>query len=99
MIRHIVMWKLLGPSPADKRAQAEQVRAVLLAMLGKVPGLTQMEVGIGSVSGEQEADIVLTTLHESWEALKAYATHPAHEPAKQLLGTLKTERRVVDYEV
>ena len=30
-------------------------------MFGQVPGLTQLEVGIGLVSGEQECDLVLTT--------------------------------------
>jgi Stress responsive A/B Barrel Domain len=98
MIRHIVMWKLRGPSQEEKRQQAEKARTALLSMLGKVPGLLQMEVGIGSVSSEQEADLVLSSTHDSWEALKAYATHPAHEPVKQLIGELRTERRVLDFE-
>jgi hypothetical protein len=51
MIRHIVMWKLKGPSTEDKRRQAEQARDALLGMFGKVPGLTEIEVGIGGVSG------------------------------------------------
>ncbi len=93
------MWKFRGGSAEEKRSQSEQVRSVLLNMLGKVPGLLQMEVGIASVSGEQEADLVLTTTHDSWEALKAYAVHPDHEPAKRLIGELKVERRVVDFEV
>ncbi len=99
MIRHIVMWKLKGPSEEDKRLQAEQAREALLGMFGKVPGLTQMEVGIGRVSGDQEADLVLSTTHDSWEALAEYSNHPAHEPAKVLIGGFRTERRVVDYEL
>lgn len=99
MIRHIVMWKLRGPSPEERRQQAEQVKAALLGMRGKVPGMSSIEVGIGTASGEQEADVVLSSLHESWEALAEYAKHPAHEPVKELIGALRTERRVVDYEV
>jgi hypothetical protein len=99
MIRHIVMWKLRGPSAEEKRSQAEQCRTALLGMRGKVPGITQMEVGVGIASGEQEMDLVLSSLHESWEALAAYGTHPDHEPVKQLIGSLRTERRVLDYEV
>lgn len=99
MIRHIVMWKLKGPSPAEKRTQAEQARAALLGMLGQVPGMTQMEVGIGSGGGEQEADLVLCSTHESWHALRVYQDHPSHEPVKQLIGELRVERRVVDFEV
>ncbi len=99
MIRHIVMWKLKGPSADDKRDQAQRARDALLGMFGKVPGLTQIEVGIGAVSGEQEADLVLSTTHDSWQALSDYQVHPAHEPVKKLLGELRTERRVVDFEV
>jgi hypothetical protein len=99
MIRHIVMWKLRGASIEEKRRNAEQARAALLSMFGRVPGLSQMEVGIASVSGEQESDIVLTTTHESWAALTEYSNHPDHEPVKKLIGDLRTERRVIDYEV
>lgn len=99
MIRHIVMWKLRGPSLEEKRSQAEQCRAALLSMLGKVPGIQQMEVGIGPGKADDESDLVLSSLHDSWQALKDYATHPDHEPVKQLIGSLRTERRVVDFEV
>jgi hypothetical protein len=99
MVRHIVMWKLKGPTTEEKRLQAEQAREALLGMFGQVPGLTKIEVGIALVSGEQEADLVLTTTHDSWQALSDYQSHPAHEPVKQLLGALRTERRVVDYEL
>ena len=99
MIRHIVMWKLKGPSARDKRDQAEQARAALLGMLGKVPGLTQIEVGIGTTIGEQEADLVLSTTHDSWQALSDYQSHPAHDPVKRLMGELRVELRVVDFEV
>jgi hypothetical protein len=99
MIRHIVMWKLKGPSVEERRLQAEQAREALLGMFGLVPGLTKIEVGIGLVSGEQEVDLVLTTTHDDWDALAVYQNHPAHEPVKKLIGGLRTERRVVDYEL
>jgi hypothetical protein len=99
MIRHIVMWKLKGPSPEEKRHQAEQARAALLGMLGKVPGMTHVEVGIGTSVGEQDADLVLSSTHDSWQALSAYQSHPAHEPVKKLIGELRVERRVVDFDV
>lgn len=75
------------------------MKVALLDMRGKIPGMSSLEVGIGVSSGEQEADVVLCSTHDSWQALEDYARHPAHEPAKQLIGSLRTERRVVDYEV
>jgi hypothetical protein len=99
MIRHIVIWKVKGPSAEERRAQQEQVRAALLSMQGKIPGMSQLEVGLGNVASEQEADVVLTTTHDSWQALDDYQKHPAHEPVKEIILALRTERRVVDYEV
>jgi hypothetical protein len=99
MIRHIVIWKVKGPSAEERRAQQEQVRAALLSMQGKIPGMSQLEVGLGNVASEQEADVVLTTTHDSWQALDDYQKHPAHEPVKQIISALRSERRVVDYEV
>jgi Stress responsive A/B Barrel Domain len=37
--------------------------------------------------------------HDSWQALEAYASHSTHEPVKALIGGLRTERRVLDFEV
>ncbi|MES1184349.1 MAG: Dabb family protein [Myxococcales bacterium] len=99
MIRHIVMWKLRGPSAVEKRSQAEQAREALLSMRGKIPGMTEMEVGIGSSVADDQADLVLSTSHDSWQALEDYAQHPAHEPVKQLIGGLRLERRVIDFEI
>jgi hypothetical protein len=96
MVRHIVMWKLRGPTPEQRRAQAEQVRAALLGMNGKIPGLTSMEVGIGA--GGEQCDVVLCTTHDSWQALDAYAKHPAHQPVAELIGELRVERHAVDFE-
>jgi len=101
MIRHIVMWKLRGPSAEEKRTQAEQVKAALLGMMGKIPGMSHVEVGIARGSGEageQDADVVLSSTHDSWQALADYQQHPAHEPVKQLIGSLRIDRRVIDFE-
>jgi len=42
--------------------------------------------------------VVLASSHDSWQALADYQKHPAHEPIKELIGALRIERRVVDFE-
>ena len=98
MIRHVVMWKLRGPSEADRRAHAEQVRAALLGLRGQVPGMSSLEVGVGTTYGEQQCDVVLSTTHDDWAALEGYQKHPAHLEVAKLIGELRVERRVVDFE-
>lgn len=98
MVRHIVMWKVRASSPDERRQQTEQMKAALVGMRGKIPGMTELQVGVGSASGEQQADIVLSTLHESWEALADYQKHPVHQPVKEVIGSYSVERRVIDFE-
>ncbi|MGC4089224.1 MAG: Dabb family protein [Polyangiaceae bacterium] len=100
MIRHVVMWKLRGPSPAEKREQAARVRRALENLRGKIPGMTSLEVGVGAFQdNEQHADVVLVTSHDSWQALDEYQKHPAHQAVAQLIGELRVERRVLDFEL
>ena len=99
MIRHVVMWKLRGPSDEERRAQCEQVRTALLGLFGNISGMSALEVGTGLRHGEQECDLVLISTHDDWAALQAYQAHPEHEEVAKLIGALRTERRVVDFEL
>lgn len=98
MIKHVVMWKLNGESVAQRAEQAERVRGALLALRGRIPGLARLEVGVASAEGEHSMDVVLITEHDSWEALRAYQTHPDHVAAARLIGELRSERQVLDFQ-
>lgn len=99
MVKHIVIWKMLGPSAEDKRQQAERVRTRLLALVGKIPGLLSLEVGLARAPSEAETgDVVLISTHESWDALTVYQKHPEHLDAAKLIGEFRAERRVIDFE-
>jgi hypothetical protein len=41
----------------------------------------------------------LISTHDDWAALKAYQVHPAHVEAARVIGTVRIERRVLDFEV
>lgn len=99
MIRHVVIWKLRGPSDAERRAQAGRVRDALLGLVGKIPGLASLEVGLGAGASPDEGDVVLVTTHESWDALRVYQQHPDHQAAARVIGELRVDRRVVDFEL
>jgi len=100
MIRHVVMWKMRGPSVEEKQAQAARLRAALEGLRGKIEGMSQLEVGISvAPPDEQISDVVLVTTHDSWDALKAYAVHPEHLEVVKLAGQIRSERRAVDFEV
>jgi hypothetical protein len=59
MVRHIVMWDLLGESPGQKREVATLVKDLFEGLRGKVPGLLHVEVGIDTSGVEYACDVVL----------------------------------------
>lgn len=100
MIQHVVMWKMRGPSVEEKREQAERVRAALVALQGKIPGMSELRVGLSASGGSEEvSDVVLITTHEDWRALEEYQKHPDHQAVAKIIGELRVERRVVDFEL
>ena len=99
MVKHVVMWKLRGPSEEERREQARRVQAALFALRGNIPGMSSLEVGVGASAGEQHADVVLLTVHDDWASLSAYQSHPAHLVAAQIIGEVRVERRVLDFEI
>jgi len=99
MIKHVVMWRVRGTSPEERRDQAEKVRTALEALRGNIPGMSSQEVGIGVGGDEQFGDVVLISTHDDWEALKGYQVHPAHLQAARVIAAARIERRVLDFEV
>ena len=100
MIKHIVFWKLKDfAEGAAKHQNALKVKTMLEDMRGKIPGMLKLEVGLNFESSDSASDISLYAEFESREALDAYQIHPEHMKVKEFLPKVRTERRVVDYEV
>ena len=99
MVKHVVMWRLRASSPEERSEQADKVRTALEGLRGKIPGMSSLEVGVGVGGDEQVADVVLISMHHDWAALNAYQVHPAHLEAARVVAAVRTERRVLDFEV
>lgn len=93
MIKHIVMWSL-----TDKEAAAENgflIKQQLEALVGVVPGLLAVEVGLDFAG----CDVALTATLADKQALAVYADHPAHCTVKTFINSVTASRMVCDYEV
>jgi heme-degrading monooxygenase HmoA len=98
MIKHIVMWSVRGDTPNERRDAARRVKEKFEGLLGKIPGLQALEVGL-DVSGISYAcDVVLYSEFEDEDALKLYADHPAHQRVKAELEGVRIARHQVDYQ-
>lgn len=100
MIKHIVLWKLKETAAGRSVAEnALEVKRRLEALNGQIPGMLRLEVGIDFSKEDASSDVALYSEFESRAALDVYQSHPLHEEVKQFVMAVRSERRLVDYEV
>jgi len=94
------MWTLKDEAEGNtKEVNKSKFKALLEGLVGNVPTLETLEVGVkGENSPEDNQDIVLTTTHKDWEGLKAYATHPNHLKVVEFAKKVVASRAAVDFE-
>ena len=97
MIKHIVMWDVLGETPAQKQVNRQLIQSEFEGLRGHIPGMLHVEVGIDHSHVDYACDVVLYTEFDSQESLDAYASHPAHLRVKQTLGSVRIARHQVDF--
>jgi len=101
MVKHIILWRLRAEmSAAEKREKAQAIKSGLEALQGQIPGLLSIHVQTDGRLDTANADIMLDSTLESYEALKAYAVHPAHVAVADGVVRPNTELRTCfDYEI
>ena len=97
MIKHIVMWNLKGDTPDEKATSISRLKAAFEGLVGKIPGLLHMEIGVDMSGVDYACDVVLYSEFDSPDALAAYASHPEHLRVKELVGEMRIARHQVDY--
>ncbi|MBN2010900.1 Dabb family protein [candidate division KSB1 bacterium] len=95
MIKHIVMWKV---KETNKKANTQRIKEILEALPTQIPEIIKLEVGINVNTGAAAYDVVLYSAFDSVDALNIYQDHPAHQKVKEFIGSVVSERAVVDYE-
>ena len=101
MVKHIIVWKLRSDlSEAEKREAAVAIKRGVEGLKGQVPGLIDIHVQATGRLETSNADIMLDSTLESFEALKGYAVHPAHVAVANGIVRPNTELRTcLDYEM
>lgn len=101
MVRHVILWKLNEQlSEEEKQNVKAGIKCGLESLVGKVPGLLDVKVHIDGRLASSNADVMLDSLLESADALKAYATHPEHVAvANGKVRPYTIQRTCLDFEV
>ncbi len=99
MVKHIILWQLKDElSEAQKDKVKKEIKEGLEGLKGKVPGLIDVNVIIEGLASSN-ADVILDSTLESYEALKGYAVHPNHvEVADSKVRPYTKTRICMDFE-
>ena len=99
MVKHIILWQLKDElSEAQKDEVKKEIKEGLEGLKGKVPGLIDVNVIIEGLASSN-ADVMLDSTLESYEALKGYAVHPNHvEVADSKVRPYTKTRICMDFE-
>lgn len=96
MIKHIVTWKLQEENKANS---ATEIKSKLEALVGKIDGIVELEVGVDFNQSDAAHDVLLYSTFATKADLDNYQTHPLHVEAASFIKSVVTNRVVVDYEV
>ena len=94
MITHIVTFKLRDTSPEH----LAHCKALLDGLLGVVPTLRSMLVGVNVVESPRAHDLGLIATYDDLDGLQAYQVHPAHEEVATYLRSASETIAAVDFE-
>lgn len=100
MVKHVILWQLDdSKTEEEKLCIKKNMKENLEALVGVVPGLADLKINISGLDSSN-ADVMLDSIFESEEALRAYAVHPAHVKAADTYVRPYTKVRMcMDYEI
>ena len=86
-------------SEDEKSKVKSDIKISLESLSGKIPGLLDIKVVIEGRLETSNADLMLDSSFESFEALKAYAVHPEHvKVADEKVRPFTSSRSCLDFE-
>ncbi len=95
MIVHIVLFQF---KEEHKKANIIQTKQMLENLMGAVPSLKSIDVGLNFSEEERAMDLSIITSFANREDLEAYAVHPEHVKVVDFIKTVVEYSKVVDYE-
>jgi len=96
MFKHIVLFTFKDENKKENLIKAKEM---LEALMGRVPTLRSIEVGLNLSTEERAMDLSLYSEFDNQEGLDLYATHPAHLEVVAFIKSVTTSSKVSDYTV
>ena len=98
MVKHMIIWKLKDEL-ADKAKTANDIKAALEDLVGKIDGLLEMHI-LTKRFPCSAGDVMMDSSFSDYEALEFYQKHPLHQAiANGLVRPAAAQRLSFDYEI
>ena len=99
MVKHIILWQLKDElTCTEKEAVKAGIKEGLEGLLGQIPGLLDIKVQTECLASSN-ADVMLDSTFVDEQALKTYASHPAHvKVADNQVRSFTKTRACMDFE-
>jgi hypothetical protein len=98
MLKHVVMWRFVESAEGKSRKEnAQWMKEHLEALVGVVPEIRSMEVGVNCYPGETAYDAVLISTFDDVDAMNRYKVHPAHVAVAEYCKKVRESRVDIDY--
>ncbi|HHE05628.1 MAG TPA: Dabb family protein [Epsilonproteobacteria bacterium] len=94
MLVHIVMFKF---KEENKNANIIQAKQMLENLMGAVPSLRSMDVGVNMIPSDRAMDLSIIAVFEGKEGLDAYDVHPEHQKAVAFIKSVVEYSKATDY--
>lgn len=100
MVKHIIIWNLKDTLTAEEKQSIKlNAKLNLEALVGKIDGLIDLKI-VTDFLPTSNGEMMLDSTFESFDALKAYAIHPAHQAvANEFVRPYTSARSCVDFEI
>ena len=100
MFKHIVMWRFInGANGKSKAEHALWVKEHLEALVGVIPEIKALEVGINVCNAATAYDAVLVSVFADADAMARYKVHPAHMEVATYFKGITEGRAEADYNI
>lgn len=100
MVKHVILWQLKDELQGEgKETVKAGIKSGLEALAGQIPGLIDIHVQTEGLSSSN-VDVMLDSTFVDEEALKTYASHPAHvKVADNQVRPYTKTRSCMDFEI
>jgi len=94
MFVHIVMFRF---KEENKKANLIQAKQMLENLMGVIPSLRSIDVGLNEITSDRAMDLSLIASFESKEGLELYDVHPEHQKVVSFIKTVVEYSKATDY--